>query len=108
MATNTNPLGSGGNDRSSIEYGQNDMNQNQSSTSAGESSNMHSNVNVYQKIFVIKSNETNRNMCEMSPFVIEKAIKGTVRTVKSVSKLRCGFLLVEVASEAQARSIMNV
>ena len=83
MDPNTNPLGSEGNDRSSIEYGQYDMNQNQSSTSAGESSNMHSNVNLYQRIFVIKSNETSRNICEMSPFIIEKAIKGTVGTVKS-------------------------
>src|SRR5215469_1219909 len=107
MATNTNPV-AGGNDRSSIEYGQNDMNQNQSSTSAGESSNTHSNVNLYQRIFVIKADEPNRNICEMSPFLIEKAIKGTVGTVKNVRKLRSGLLLVEVASEAQARTIMNV
>src|SRR5215469_5493467 len=101
-------MGVGGNDRSSIEYGQNDMNQNHSSTSAGESSNMHSNVNLYQRIFVIKADEPNRNICEMSPFLIENAIKGTVGTVKNVRKLRSGLLLVEVASEAQARSIMNV
>src|SRR5215469_5176702 len=69
---------------------------------------MHSNLNLYRRIFVIKSNETNRNICEISPFVIEKAIKGTVGTVKSVRKLRSGSLLVKVASKAQARSIMNV
>src|SRR5215469_14854446 len=108
MDPNTNPMGSGGNDRSSIEYAPNDMNQNQSSTSAGESSNTHSNVNLYQRIFVIKADEPNRNICEMSPFLIEKAIKRTVGTVKNVRKLRSGLLLVDVASEAQARSIMNV
>jgi len=107
MATNANP-GTGGNDRSSIEYGQNDMNQNQSSTSAGESSNMHTNANLHQRIFVIKSDELNRNISEMSPFLLEKAIKGTVGTVKNVRKLRSGLLVVEVENEAQARRIMNV
>src|SRR5215469_976864 len=107
MATNANP-GMGGNDRSSIEYGQNDMNQNQSSTSAGENSNIHTNANLHQRIFVIKSDELNRNISEMSPFLLEKAIKGTVGTVKNVRKLRSGLLLVEVASEAQARTITNV
>src|SRR5215469_6690143 len=94
-------MGVGGNDRSSIEYGQNDMDQNQSSTSAGKSSNMHSNVNLHQRIFIIKADKPNRNICEMSPFLIEKAIKGTVGTVKNVRKLRSGLLLVEVESEAR-------
>src|SRR5215469_9308451 len=106
MACKINPMGLGGNDSSSIAYEQND--ENQSSMSVEESSNTHSNVNLHQRIFVIKANESNRNICEMSPFLIEKAIKGTVGTVKNVRKLRSGLLLVEVESEAQARRIMNV
>ena len=67
------------------------MDQNQSSTSADESSNMHSNVNLHQRIFVLKADEPNRNICEMSHFLIEKVIKGTVGTVKNVRKLRSGL-----------------
>src|SRR5215469_707793 len=98
MACKINPTGLGGNDRSSIAYEQND--ENQSSMSVEESSNTHSNVNLHQRIFVNKANQSNRNICEMTPFLIEKAIKGTVGTVKNVRKLRSGLLLVEVESEA--------
>jgi hypothetical protein len=43
----------------------------------------------------------------LSPFAIEKGIKGLIGTANSVKKLRSGALLVEVVREAQATNLLK-
>ncbi|XP_055943868.1 uncharacterized protein LOC129975026 [Argiope bruennichi] len=51
------------------------------------------------------NNETFHNV---SPFLVEKAITGTLGTVSSTRKLRSGDLLVEVSSRKQSQQILKL
>ncbi|GFV77803.1 hypothetical protein TNCV_4673971 [Trichonephila clavipes] len=57
------------------------------------------------RFFVIKTQETFTNI---SPFLIEKAISGTVGNVKLIRKMRSGDLFLEVSSSTQAKSLANL
>ena len=69
--------------------------------SPGENMNDNNDVNeqgvkkFYPKHLVIASLESDA-LSKLSPFAIEKAIKGIVGDVKSVKKLHSGVILVEV------------
>ncbi|GFV29991.1 uncharacterized protein TNCV_3100681 [Trichonephila clavipes] len=49
-----------------------------------------------------------RSVAEVSPFAIQKALKGIGGDLKSVRKLRSGNLLIETASAVQSKSFLLV
>lgn len=55
--------------------------------------------------FVVQSTDTSRKLSDLSPFVIEKVLQGSLGTVKSCKKLRQGGLLIEVSNSRQAASL---
>ena len=57
---------------------------------------------AWPRFLVIESKNAEKPVTSLSPFVIEKTLKGCVGTVKTVRKLRSGVLLVEVNREAQS------
>lgn len=56
----------------------------------------------WTRFLVIESVEGGKTLSSLSPFVIDKVIKGLIGTVEHVSKMRSGGLLVEVNSSKQA------
>ncbi|GBN26825.1 hypothetical protein AVEN_249239-1 [Araneus ventricosus] len=52
--------------------------------------------------------ENNENFVNVSPFLVEKAITGSVGIVKSTKLMRSGELLVEVASRKQAQQTLSM
>ncbi|GBL79198.1 hypothetical protein AVEN_92433-1 [Araneus ventricosus] len=69
----------------------------------------HSSVSNYDTFYIIKRvSDTNENFSNVSPFLVEKAITGSVGNVSSIKLLRCGDLLVKVASLKQAQQILTV
>lgn len=54
------------------------------------------------------ANEEDSSLSKLSPFVIEKAIKGCVGIVPNVKKLRSGCIQVEVSREAQATNLLKL
>ncbi|GFT99305.1 hypothetical protein TNCV_3162011 [Trichonephila clavipes] len=65
----------------------------------------HFNTFESARFFVIKTRDTFSNV---SPFLIEKAISGTVGTVKLIRKMRSGDLFLEVSSSTQAKTLANL
>ncbi|GBM17936.1 hypothetical protein AVEN_111087-1 [Araneus ventricosus] len=64
---------------------------------------------IYDKFFIIKRvSEKNENVVNVSPFLVEKAITGSVGIVTSTKLMRSGDLLVEVASRQQAQQIRKL
>ncbi|GBM26167.1 Retrovirus-related Pol polyprotein from transposon TNT 1-94 [Araneus ventricosus] len=53
-------------------------------------------------------NQTDENFGNVSPFLVEKAITGSVGIVTSTKLMRTGDLLVEVASRKQAQQILTI
>ncbi|GBM97903.1 hypothetical protein AVEN_228337-1 [Araneus ventricosus] len=71
---------------------------------SGESS-----VLYYETFYIIKRvSDTNENFGNVSPFLVEKVITGSVCNVSSTKLLRSGDLLVEIASCKQAQQILTV
>ncbi|GBN18771.1 hypothetical protein AVEN_39700-1 [Araneus ventricosus] len=63
----------------------------------------------FEKFFIIKRiSEHNENFGNVSPFLVEKAITGSVGIVTSTKLMRSGDLLVEVASRQQALQIKKL
>ncbi|GBM81927.1 hypothetical protein AVEN_4083-1 [Araneus ventricosus] len=63
----------------------------------------------FPTFFVISRISTkNKTFHGVSPFLVEKAITGSVGEVKATKKLRSGDLLVEVESPKQAKEISNL
>ncbi|GBM68237.1 hypothetical protein AVEN_13779-1 [Araneus ventricosus] len=63
----------------------------------------------FPTFFVISRISTkNETFHGVSPFLVEKAITGSVGEVKATKKLRSGDLLVEVESPKQAKEISNL
>ncbi|GBL94255.1 hypothetical protein AVEN_16782-1 [Araneus ventricosus] len=52
--------------------------------------------------------ENNENFTNVSPFLVEKAVTGSVGIVTSTKRMRSGDLLVEVASRKQAQQILKL
>ncbi|GBN38817.1 hypothetical protein AVEN_173375-1, partial [Araneus ventricosus] len=66
-------------------------------------------VNHFDTFYIIKRvSEHNENFSNVSPFLVEKAITGSVGTVTSTKLMRSGDLLVEVASRKQAQQILKI
>ncbi|GBN94408.1 hypothetical protein AVEN_77689-1 [Araneus ventricosus] len=66
-------------------------------------------VNHYDTYFILKRvSQKEENFSNVSPFLVEKAITGSVGTVASTKLLRSGDLLVEVASRKQAQQILKL
>lgn len=59
------------------------------------------------KVLVIESSEGDA-LSKLSPFAIEKAMKGIAGEVKMVKKLRSGVLLVEVFRDTQAQNLLKL
>ncbi|GBN07211.1 hypothetical protein AVEN_246882-1 [Araneus ventricosus] len=69
----------------------------------------HSSVSNFDTFYIIQRvSDTNENFSNVSPFLVEKAITGSVGTVSSTKLMRSGDLLVEVASRKQAQQILTV
>ncbi|GFS83187.1 uncharacterized protein TNCV_1287641 [Trichonephila clavipes] len=56
-------------------------------------------------VFILKTPDTFTNI---SPFLIEKAITGSIGEVKSIRKMRSGDLFLEVSSSNQATALMKL
>ncbi|XP_055924552.1 uncharacterized protein LOC129956646 [Argiope bruennichi] len=63
----------------------------------------------YDAFFIVKRvSEVKESFHTVSPFLVEKALTGSVGEVASVRKLRSGDLLVEVASRQQSNKILKL
>ncbi|GBO42129.1 hypothetical protein AVEN_38690-1 [Araneus ventricosus] len=68
-----------------------------------------SSIQNFESFFIIKRiTDKNENFATVSPFLVEKAITGSVGIVKSTKLMRSGDLLVEVASSKQAQQILKL
>jgi hypothetical protein len=70
-----------------------------------------SEIDSWPRFLVIESTDSERNvsnLSKLSPFVIEKSIKGCIGTAVQVKKLQSGGLLVEVARRAQAENLLRL
>ncbi|GBM42979.1 hypothetical protein AVEN_184712-1 [Araneus ventricosus] len=63
---------------------------------------------TFDTFFIIKRVTEKMNFSTVSPFLVEKAITGSVGTVASTKLMRSGDLLVEVASLKQAQQILKL
>ena len=64
--------------------------------------------NNWTRFLVIESVEGSKTLSSLSPFVIDKAVKGLIGTVDNVSKMRSGGLLVEVNSSKQSEIALKL
>ncbi|GBM76580.1 hypothetical protein AVEN_254407-1 [Araneus ventricosus] len=65
--------------------------------------------NNFPTFFIIqRKSESKETFHGVSPFLVEKAISGSIGEVKSTKKLRSGDLLVEVGSFKQAKEIVKL
>jgi hypothetical protein len=63
---------------------------------------------ILPKYLVIESNGTENQLSKLSPFAIEKAMKGIAGEVESVKKLRSGVLLVHVFRDGQTKNLLKL
>ena len=59
------------------------------------------------RFLVVKSQEENRTMADLSPFVIEKCIQSIVGQPKTIKKLKSGDLLLEVDKKQQVENLLK-
>ena len=69
-------------------------------------SNLTTNETTFPRFVVVESTET-KKVTELSPFIIEKYIQGTIGTPKSVKKLASGSLLIEVSRKQQVENLLR-
>ena len=62
---------------------------------------------VWSRFIVLEPRDNTQPLTKLSPFAVEKAILGRYGTVKKVSKMRTGGLLVEASRATQARMILD-
>ena len=62
---------------------------------------------VWPRYIVLSPLDDKEPLTKLSPFAIEKGIKGQFGTVHKVIKMRFGSLLVEATRPAQARNILD-
>ena len=65
-------------------------------------------VENFPKFIVIKSENQEKPITTLSPFVIEKQIEATIGTPKSVKKLKNQTLLVETTRKAQTDNLLKM
>lgn len=61
----------------------------------------------WPRFLVIESLDTSKPIASLSPFVIEKAMKGIVGEPKSIKKLRSGVILVELSRSGQSLNLLK-
>ena len=64
-------------------------------------------IETFPKFIVLTADNDLEPLSKMSPFIIEKALKGIIGDPKSVKKLRNGSLLVEVNRKPQSDQLLN-
>src|SRR5579863_3709162 len=64
-------------------------------------------ADVWPRFLVIEPLDSSRPLSAISPFIVEKALRGLVGAVKSAKKLRSGVILVEVARRLQAENLLR-
>ncbi|GFT42686.1 uncharacterized protein TNCV_5140271 [Trichonephila clavipes] len=57
------------------------------------------------RYFIMRTTET---FSKVSPFLIEKAISGSIGAVKTICKMRTGDLFIEVSSSQQASALTKL
>ena len=62
----------------------------------------------HDRWFIIQSTDPNKATSKLSPFVIDKALKCSVGTVKTVRCLRQGDILIEVSSATQSCAVTKL
>ena len=63
---------------------------------------------VWPHFLLIKGSDDSNSIKNMSPFAVQKGIKGVVGTdIQNVTRLRSGDLLAEVSSEKHSRLLLN-
>lgn len=66
-------------------------------------------IRNFPRFLVIENKEASeKTLASLSPFVIERAMRGISESVQNVKKLRSGSLLVEVSREAQANNLLKI
>ena len=65
-------------------------------------------VDNFAKFLVVKSNDSEKPITSLSPFVIEKQIESTIGTPKSVKKLKNQTLLVETSRKTQTENLLKM
>ena len=63
---------------------------------------------TFHKFIVVESADIEKSFNKLSPFAIEKGIKGCLGEVASVKRQRSGALVVEVLREAQAKNLLKL
>src|SRR6187399_868880 len=65
--------------------------------------------NYWPRFLVIEDAQASeKTLASLSPFVIERAMKGYSNAVQNVKKLRSGSLLVEATCEAQTNNLLKM
>ena len=62
---------------------------------------------VWPRFIVLESLNPDEPLTKLSPFLVEKAIQGRFGSVKKVSKMKSGALLVEASRPTQAKMILD-
>ena len=62
---------------------------------------------VWPRFIVLESLNHDEPLTKLSPFLVEKAIQGRFGSVKKVSKMKSGALLVEASRPTQAKMILD-
>ena len=62
---------------------------------------------VWPRFIVLDSVNPSEPLTKLSPFAVEKAIQGRFGTVKKVTKMRSGSLLIEASRPTQAKMILD-
>ena len=60
----------------------------------------------WPRFIVLEAPHPTAPLSKLSPFTVAKAIQGKFGTVKNISKMKSGALLIEVAREVQAKQIL--
>lgn len=65
-------------------------------------------TNNWPRFLMIQSSDKDRTVGSLSPFAVDKTLKGHCGTVKAVKKLRSGVLLVETCSQKQSENLLKL
>ncbi|GBO41248.1 hypothetical protein AVEN_273971-1 [Araneus ventricosus] len=83
--------------------------QKKSGSFSGQRIDTTSKRNIFPTFFIIQRiSNSNETFHGVSPFLVEKALTGSIGDAKSTKKLRSGDLLVEVESTKQAKEITKL
>jgi len=62
----------------------------------------------HDRCFIVQSTDSNKAASKLSPFVIDKALKCSIGTVKTVRCLRQGDIPIEVSSATQSSAVTKL